>query len=49
MGKSKNHPQAPLAVMFLLYMGFAVGNLFIALISSQYNKAEAEEKTTQKR
>jgi hypothetical protein len=25
-----------------LFLGFAVANLFIALISSQYNKAEEE-------
>ena len=27
----------------MVLAGFAVANLFIALISSQYNKAEAEE------
>lgn len=35
---------APLYIIFLLYMGFAVSNLFIALISSQYAISEGEEK-----
>ena len=30
-------------------MGFAVSNLFIALISSQYNQAEDEEKERRQR
>jgi hypothetical protein len=35
--------------MFLLYMGFAVANLFIALISSKYTTAEEEERARLKR
>ena len=34
----------PIYLLFLLYMGFAVSNLFIALISSQYAVSEEEEK-----
>jgi hypothetical protein len=34
---------APFYIVFLLYMGFAVSNIFIALISSQYAVSEGEE------
>jgi hypothetical protein len=37
---------APIYILFLLYMGFAVSNLFIALISSQYAFSEGEAKET---